>query len=160
MICDACKHKDSCLENMRSLGIPWVHIDGCKTFEAKQKTAKWSDSSNGWMCSSCNCDSSFAYAVCPKCGCKMRNGYVPYEVKNPQDVVVTPDRAVELLQRMLRGFQGSLYTDSEVEIKKTFEMAIDAIQRERVNSETDAMRAYRWGYMQAVKDMTRCEDET
>lgn len=43
---------------------------------ATQKTAKWSDSSNGWMCSCCNRDSMHAYKTCPKCGCMMRNGYV------------------------------------------------------------------------------------
>ena len=33
MICDTCKHKDLCKENMNAYGVPFVRIDECKEYE-------------------------------------------------------------------------------------------------------------------------------
>lgn len=33
MICNTCKHKDECKENMKSYGVVFVRIDECKEYE-------------------------------------------------------------------------------------------------------------------------------
>lgn len=38
-------------------------------------TAHWEDSSNGWTCSECLCDSPHDTRYCPHCGRIMGNGY-------------------------------------------------------------------------------------
>ncbi len=38
-------------------------------------TASWEDSSNGWTCSECLCDSPYDTPFCPHCGRRMENGY-------------------------------------------------------------------------------------
>lgn len=38
------------------------------------KHGKWIDSSNGWMCTSCEMDTSKDWNYCPNCGARMDGG--------------------------------------------------------------------------------------
>ena len=38
MICNTCKYKDECKENMKSYGVEFVRISECKEYEKKGGT--------------------------------------------------------------------------------------------------------------------------
>ena len=48
-------------------------IESFKSLITDNEEAHWEDSSNGWMCSNCNRDSSHDTKFCPHCGKKMSN---------------------------------------------------------------------------------------
>ena len=43
------------------------------------RKAKWYDSGEGYICTACWFRSVLRYKMCPKCGIKMKNGYVNKE---------------------------------------------------------------------------------
>ena len=48
-------------------------VEYFKSLISDKEEAHWEDSSNGWMCSNCNRDSSHDTKFCPHCGKKMSN---------------------------------------------------------------------------------------
>ena len=43
-----------------------------RALQQEPRKGHWIDSSNGWMCSECNKDSTFDTNYCPNCGANMR----------------------------------------------------------------------------------------
>ena len=49
------------------------NADDCIDDSNESKFAVWEDCSNGWMCSNCFRDFSYAYKKCPNCNATMTN---------------------------------------------------------------------------------------
>ena len=48
---------------------------------------EWIDCSNGWMCSRCECDNTYAKPFCPSCGAAMTDEAVDMMMKRLEEVL-------------------------------------------------------------------------